>query len=54
MAWVEENKDAVELLKRFEPKSFGKEDYHIFNSFTAYKEDEIDVMLNRIRRAHQG
>jgi len=25
MTWVEENKDATELFKRFEPKIYGKE-----------------------------
>ena len=54
MAWVDENKDASELFKRFEPKAFGKEEYHIFNSFTPYKEEEIDMMLKRIKKVHQG
>ena len=35
---MEENKDAMELFKRFEPKVYGKEEYHIFNAFTPYNE----------------
>jgi hypothetical protein len=38
---VEENRDAGELFKRFEPKLHGKEDYHIFNAFAPYSSQEI-------------
>lgn len=49
---MEENKDASELFKRFEPKIYGKEEYHIFNGFTPYREEEIDILLGRIKKVH--
>ena len=33
---MEETKEAGDLFKAFEPKSYGKEEYHIFNSFAPY------------------
>lgn len=52
MAWVEENKDATELFRRFEPKVFGKEEYHMFNGFAPFKEEEIEILMARIRKVH--
>jgi hypothetical protein len=49
---MEENKDAAELFKKFEPKVYGKEEYHIFNGFTAYKEEEIEILIARIKKVH--
>lgn len=42
----------MELLKNFEPKTFGKEQYHIFNSFTAYTADQVQILLGRIKKIH--
>lgn len=49
---MEENKDASELFRRFEPKIYGKEEYHIFNAFTPYKEEEVEMLLARVKKAH--
>jgi hypothetical protein len=40
------------LFKRFEPKVYGKEEYHIFNAFTAYREEEVEMLLTRIKKVH--
>lgn len=52
ISWVEENKDALALFKSFEPKNFGKEEYHIFNLFSPYTQSEADILLSRIRKIH--
>jgi hypothetical protein len=41
---MEEN-NTLDLFRRFEPKIYGKEDYHIFNSFYPYKEAEVDTIF---------
>ena len=49
---MEENKDAKALFMIFEPKNYGKEEYHIFNLFTPYKQFEADILLTRIKKIH--
>lgn len=50
----ESNINAIELFKRFDSKQVIKEDYSVYNKFTAYSEDEANQIKEMVQSRSNG
>lgn len=53
IGWMEASPEYLIVFKIFEPPIFGKEAFHIFGFFSQYTKNEVDIMLERIKKTYK-